>query len=110
MDVVVGEVGVPGARLYTETRGAGPLLLMIVGGSGDPTSYASARRVQRARCPRCPSRRSSPDLRRPVAELPGGYVGYAEHPAEFAAGLDALLRGHLPEQGDDGLEGCAGAS
>jgi pimeloyl-ACP methyl ester carboxylesterase len=29
-------VDVPGATLYTETRGSGPLLLFIVGGNGDP--------------------------------------------------------------------------
>jgi pimeloyl-ACP methyl ester carboxylesterase len=40
VDVTEAEVRVPGARLYTETRGSGPLLLMIVGGNGDPTSYA----------------------------------------------------------------------
>jgi pimeloyl-ACP methyl ester carboxylesterase len=37
---VVGEFPVPGARLHTETRGSGPLLLLVVGGNGDPTSYA----------------------------------------------------------------------
>ena len=101
----------PGARLYTETRGSGPLLLMIVGGSGDPTSYAVGRASRAAgTLPALPVQALAARLRRPVAELPGGHVGYAEHPAEFAAGLDALLRGHLPEQGDDGLEGCAGAS
>jgi len=31
---------VPGARLYTETRGSGPLLVCIVGGSGDAESFA----------------------------------------------------------------------
>jgi pimeloyl-ACP methyl ester carboxylesterase len=33
---VAGQFAVPGARLYTETRGAGPLLLLVVGGNGDP--------------------------------------------------------------------------
>jgi pimeloyl-ACP methyl ester carboxylesterase len=32
---VIEMLPVPGARLYTETRGAGPLLLCIVGGNGD---------------------------------------------------------------------------
>lgn len=40
VDVTVREVRVPGARLYTEVRGSGPVLLMIVGGNGDPASYA----------------------------------------------------------------------
>jgi acetyltransferase/esterase len=31
-------------------------------------------------------------LGRPVIEMPGGHVGYAMHPAEFAAGLCAALR------------------
>jgi pimeloyl-ACP methyl ester carboxylesterase len=30
---------VPGARLYTETRGSGPLLVCIVGGNGDAESF-----------------------------------------------------------------------
>lgn len=37
---MVGEFAVPGARLYTETRGSGRLLLLVVGGSGDPAYYA----------------------------------------------------------------------
>jgi hypothetical protein len=53
-------------------------------------------------------------LGRPVAELPGGHGGFAEHPAEFAAGLDALLRGHVPDPAykarNDGLKGCTGAA
>jgi pimeloyl-ACP methyl ester carboxylesterase len=32
---------VPGAQLYTETRGAGPLLLFVVGGNGDPAAFSS---------------------------------------------------------------------
>jgi acetyltransferase/esterase len=32
---------VPGAQLYTETRGAGPLLLFVVGGNGDPGAFSS---------------------------------------------------------------------
>jgi pimeloyl-ACP methyl ester carboxylesterase len=31
---------VPGARLYTETRGSGPLLLLVVGGNGDPAVFS----------------------------------------------------------------------
>ena len=31
---------VPGAQLYTETRGAGPLLLFVVGGNGDPAAFS----------------------------------------------------------------------
>jgi len=37
--VAVEEVSVPGARLYTETRGSGPLLLFVVGGNGDPIVF-----------------------------------------------------------------------
>ncbi|WP_433798154.1 alpha/beta fold hydrolase [Actinomycetospora sp. CA-084318] len=36
----VADVDVPGARLYTEVRGAGPLLVCVVGGNGDPTVFA----------------------------------------------------------------------
>jgi acetyltransferase/esterase len=35
----VEDVAVPGARLYTEVRGSGPLLLGVVGGNGDPTVF-----------------------------------------------------------------------
>jgi pimeloyl-ACP methyl ester carboxylesterase len=38
-------------------------------------------------------------LGRPVIEMPGGHVGYATHPAEFATGLCAALR----RQADDGM-------
>src|ERR1700750_337828 len=31
---------VPGAQLYTETRGAGPLVLFVVGGNGDPAVFS----------------------------------------------------------------------
>lgn len=34
-DAKIETLAVPGARLYTETRGAGPLLVCIVGGNGD---------------------------------------------------------------------------
>jgi acetyltransferase/esterase len=34
------EVAVPGARLHTEVRGSGPLLVCVVGGNGDPTVFA----------------------------------------------------------------------
>ncbi len=37
---MVEQFPVPGAQLYTETRGAGPLLLLVVGGNGDPGVYA----------------------------------------------------------------------
>jgi acetyltransferase/esterase len=33
------EVAVPGARLHTEVRGSGPLLVLVVGGNGDPTVF-----------------------------------------------------------------------
>lgn len=39
MDVKVEDVPVPGATLHVESRGAGPLLLLVVGGSGDCTIY-----------------------------------------------------------------------
>jgi acetyltransferase/esterase len=35
----VEDVAVPGARLHTEVRGSGPLLLCVVGGNGDPTVF-----------------------------------------------------------------------
>ncbi|HEY2223618.1 alpha/beta hydrolase [Actinomycetospora sp.] len=35
----VEDVAVPGARLHTEIRGSGPLLLCVVGGNGDPTVF-----------------------------------------------------------------------
>lgn len=37
---VVEQFPVSGAQLYTETRGAGPLLLFVVGGNGDPTVFS----------------------------------------------------------------------
>jgi pimeloyl-ACP methyl ester carboxylesterase len=37
---VVEEFPVPAAQLYTETRGAGPLLLFVVGGNGDPAVFS----------------------------------------------------------------------
>jgi pimeloyl-ACP methyl ester carboxylesterase len=35
-------LNVPGARLYYETRGSGPVLLLIVGGNGDASTYQRA--------------------------------------------------------------------
>ena len=37
---MVEQFPVPAAQLYTETRGAGPLLLFIVGGNGDPAVFS----------------------------------------------------------------------
>jgi pimeloyl-ACP methyl ester carboxylesterase len=37
---VVEQFPVPSAQLYTETRGAGPLLLLVVGGNGDPAVFS----------------------------------------------------------------------
>ena len=37
---VVEEFPVQAAQLYTETRGAGPLLLFVVGGNGDPAVFS----------------------------------------------------------------------
>ena len=37
---MVEQFPVPAARLYTETRGAGPLLLFVVGGNGDPAVFS----------------------------------------------------------------------
>jgi pimeloyl-ACP methyl ester carboxylesterase len=37
---VAGQFPVPGAQLYTETRGTGPLLLFVVGGNGDPGVFS----------------------------------------------------------------------
>lgn len=38
--MVVEQFPVPGAQLYTETRGDGPLLLFVVGGNGDPAVFS----------------------------------------------------------------------
>ena len=38
---VAEQFPVPGARLYTETRGSGPLLLFVVGGNGDPAVFST---------------------------------------------------------------------
>jgi acetyltransferase/esterase len=38
--VVAEQFPVPGASLYTETRGAGPLVLLVVGGNGDPAVFS----------------------------------------------------------------------
>jgi acetyltransferase/esterase len=37
---VVKQFPVSGAQLYTETRGAGPLLVFVVGGNGDPAVFS----------------------------------------------------------------------
>jgi pimeloyl-ACP methyl ester carboxylesterase len=37
---VAEQFPVSGAQLYTETRGAGPLLLFVVGGNGDPAAFS----------------------------------------------------------------------
>jgi pimeloyl-ACP methyl ester carboxylesterase len=39
MDKVTEMLAVPGARLYTERRGTGPLLVCIVGGNGDAEAF-----------------------------------------------------------------------
>ncbi|HEY3687643.1 MAG TPA: alpha/beta hydrolase [Streptosporangiaceae bacterium] len=41
MDTRTGTLDVPGATLYYEARGTGPVLLMIPGGSGDLAPYAT---------------------------------------------------------------------
>lgn len=38
------QIPVSGAQLYTETRGAGPLLLFVVGGNGDPAAFSGVAR------------------------------------------------------------------
>jgi len=40
-DIQRGELEVPGARLYYETHGSGPLMLMVAGASGTGNSFAS---------------------------------------------------------------------
>ncbi len=40
-ETAIRTIRVPGASLYTETRGSGPLLLLIVGGNGDPMVFES---------------------------------------------------------------------
>src|SRR5919109_886391 len=37
-----GTLAVPGANLYYEVRGSGPVLLMIVGGNGDAGTFGQA--------------------------------------------------------------------
>ena len=37
---MVEQFPVSGAQLYTETRGAGPLLLFVMGGNGDPAVFS----------------------------------------------------------------------
>jgi pimeloyl-ACP methyl ester carboxylesterase len=39
MEKTIEMMTVPGARLYTETRGSGPLLVCIVGGNGDAEAF-----------------------------------------------------------------------
>ena len=38
---VVSQFAVPGAELYSEARRAGPLLLFVVGGNGDPAVFSA---------------------------------------------------------------------
>jgi pimeloyl-ACP methyl ester carboxylesterase len=47
--IAVEEVRVPGARLHTERQGSGPLLLLVVGGNGDPASFVGIARRLAAR-------------------------------------------------------------
>jgi pimeloyl-ACP methyl ester carboxylesterase len=92
VDVTVGEFRVPGARLYTETRGSGPVLLMIVGGNGDPTSYAGvADRLAAGHTVVCWARRGF--VRSPVDAPPPDTEGRITADVADAA---ALIGAHGP--------------
>jgi hypothetical protein len=63
-------VDVPGAQLHTEVRGTEPLLLLVVGGNGDPTIFeplaallASRWTVRPHRAPRRPDGGARLELR-----------------------------------------------
>lgn len=49
VDPIVDVLAVPGAQLYTETRGAGPLLVFVVGGNGDAEVFSQVAAVLAAR-------------------------------------------------------------
>ena len=90
MDAEVGQVRVPGARLYTETRGSGPLLLMVVGGSGDPGRYGGvAERLADGHTVVSWARRGF--ARSPLDGLPPDTEGRL---AADVADAAALIRGH----------------
>lgn len=105
---MVEQLPVSGARLYTETRGAGPLLLFVVGGNGDPAVFsrvagrlaAVAEKIvpaggrdsrEKGNMPFLPVVTLAGRLGCDIAEFPGGHVGYAEHPDDFATQLGRLL-------------------
>ncbi|WP_433787689.1 alpha/beta fold hydrolase [Actinomycetospora sp. CA-101289] len=85
-------VDVPGARLHTEVRGAGPLLLLVVGGNGDPTIFEPLAALLAERWTVLTWVRRG-FVRSPVAEGPAGQV------AEDKVGADvddavALIERH----------------
>ncbi len=62
---------VPGARLHYETRGSGPLLLMVLF-----KALAEHPAAQYTVLPGCS-----------IIELPGGHLGFVRHPGEYAREL-----------------------
>ncbi|GAA1246803.1 hypothetical protein GCM10009676_36270 [Prauserella halophila] len=94
---------VPGARLYYEVRGDGPLLVLIPGAPGNARVFTAladqlAQRYTVLTYDRRGFSRSVLDgaqvantVGRPVLELPGGHIGYGAEPVEFARELLAAL-------------------
>ena len=107
---------VPDARLYYETRGGGPLMLMVPGTNGEADIFKMVAEHLVAHCTVvtydrrgfCRRQLEGPqdydhrletdadDVRRLIErlsdELPAGHAGYVTQPAEFAASLCRLLR------------------
>jgi hypothetical protein len=98
-DVEARTLRVPGATLYYEVRGEGPVLLggyvpdfgalenvstRIVSAAGETSGEQAARRSAIALAER---------LGTPVAYLPGSHGGWGSDPQEFAERLHGLLLG-----------------
>ena len=73
---------VPGARLYYERRGSGPLLVLIVVAAGATSRGQLANRAAVV---------LAAQLGTPVAEFPGDHGGFAAFPEQFGRVLDQVL-------------------
>ncbi len=73
-------LNVPGARLYYERRGSGPLLVLI-GSPMDSTGFTGPANALAGAC----------QLGTPVAEFPGDHGGFAAQPEQFGRVLDKVL-------------------
>jgi pimeloyl-ACP methyl ester carboxylesterase len=98
---------VPGASLYYEVRGSGPVLLMMPGGPADATAFRTIASQLATHYPVVtydPRGLSRSKLEGPLDEarivevfaddvFPGDHGGFQSHAAEFAAKLREVLEG-----------------